>query len=294
MSRYMNPFTDFGFKRLFGEEANKELLIDFLNALLEGEQVIRDLTYLKNEQLGDAARNRRAVFDIYCENERGEKFIVEMQKMRQEFFKDRTVFYSAFPIREQSIRDSYWDFNMRAVYTIGLLNFRLDDSPAYRHDVKLVDLGTGEVFFDKLTYIYLEMPKFKLEEAELATRVEKWMYALNNLFKLNDMPEGLREEIFERFFREAEIAQFSQQDQLTYQDSLKQHWDWNGVLNTAKKEGLAEGRAEGRAEGLEAGQRQEKLETIRRCLAMGMVPQAIAGVTGMDAKEIEGLMEELE
>ena len=89
--KYVNPFTDYGFKRLFGEEVNKELLIDFLNELLHKEQgKIKKLTYLKNEKLGVSELDRRAIFDLYCENEKGEKFIVELQKTKQKFFKDRT------------------------------------------------------------------------------------------------------------------------------------------------------------------------------------------------------------
>ena len=91
--KYINPFTDYGFKKLFGEEPNKDLLLDFLNQLLKGEQgEIKDLTYLKTEQLGDSDVDRKAIFDLYCENEKGEKFIVELQKSKQNFFKDRTVY----------------------------------------------------------------------------------------------------------------------------------------------------------------------------------------------------------
>ena len=78
--RYINPYTDFGFKKLFGTELNKDLLVSFLNALLQGREKIRDITYLNSEHLGVQEADRRAVFDVYCENERGEKFLVEMQK----------------------------------------------------------------------------------------------------------------------------------------------------------------------------------------------------------------------
>ena len=100
--KYINPHTDFGFKRLFGSEFNKELLISFLNAMFHGEQNVQGVTYLNSEQLGDRVDARRAIFDVYCENDKGEKFIVEMQNVYQEFFKDRTIYYSTFPIREQS------------------------------------------------------------------------------------------------------------------------------------------------------------------------------------------------
>lgn len=99
--RYINPYTDFGFKMLFGTEMNKELLISFINSLLSGKEVIRDLTYLNTEHLGTSEADRRAVFDVYCENERGEKILIEMQRGEQQFFKDRSLYYATFPIREQ-------------------------------------------------------------------------------------------------------------------------------------------------------------------------------------------------
>ena len=101
-SKYINPFTDFGFKRLFGEEGNKDLLIDFLNELVLPIHRIVDLTFKNVERLAEIKEHRKAVHDIFCTNQKGEKFIIEMQKAYQKFFKDRMIFYSTFPIREQA------------------------------------------------------------------------------------------------------------------------------------------------------------------------------------------------
>ena len=101
-AKFINPFTDFGFKKIFGEEASKPLLLDFLNSLLPESDKIVDLTFKNNEQLGETDANRRAVYDIYCENEKGEKFIVELQKAKQNYFRERTLYYATFPIREQA------------------------------------------------------------------------------------------------------------------------------------------------------------------------------------------------
>jgi predicted transposase/invertase (TIGR01784 family) len=92
--KYINPFTDFGFKKLLGSEFNKDLLIDFLNQVLGDREQIKDLTYLNTEKLGKTASDRKAVFDLYCENEKGNKFIIELQNVSQQYFKDRSVFYS--------------------------------------------------------------------------------------------------------------------------------------------------------------------------------------------------------
>ena len=111
--RYISLLTDFGFKRIFGTDPNKELLINFLNSLFDGEEVIKDVKYLNSENVGDVYTERKAIFDVYCENEKGEKFIVEMQNAYQTYFKDRSLFYSTFPIREQAPKGSDWNFCLK-------------------------------------------------------------------------------------------------------------------------------------------------------------------------------------
>lgn len=91
-AKYLNPFTDFGFKKIFGEEASKPLLLDFLNALLPERNQIVDLSFKNTEQLSQTEADRKAIYDIYCENESGEKFIVELQKAKQNYFKERTIY----------------------------------------------------------------------------------------------------------------------------------------------------------------------------------------------------------
>lgn len=239
--KYINPFTDYGFKKLFGEEPNKDLLLDFLNELLKDEQgQIKDLTYLKTEQLGTSDVDRKAIFDLYCENEKGEKFIVELQKSKQNFFKDRTVYYSTFPIREQAKRAD-WDYELKAVYTIAILDFVFDSSnnepDKFRYDVKLTDIETKKVFYDKLTFIYLEMPKFNKTVDQLETRFDKWLFILRNLNRIDRVPEKLREQIFEKLFETAEIAKFTQEQIRSYEDSLKYYRDLKNSLDTARTEG---------------------------------------------------------
>ncbi len=245
VEKYVNPFTDYGFKRLFGEEPNKDLLLDFLNELLHEEQGrIVSLTYLKSEHLGTTELDRKAIFDLYCENEKGEKFIVELQKTKQKFFKDRTLYYSTFPIREQAKRAD-WMYELKAVYTIAILDFVFDedrDKPdKYRYDVKLSDIDTKKVFYDKLTFIYLEMPKFNKTLEQLESRFDKWLYVIRNLNRLDRIPDKLRERIFEKLFETAEIAKFTQEQVRSYEDSLKYYRDLKASLATRYEEGREEG-----------------------------------------------------
>ena len=288
--RYVNFYTDFAFKKLFGTEANKELLVSFLNAMFNGEETICDLRYLNVEHLGRTLADRKAVFDVYCENAKGEKFLIEMQKAEQEYFKDRSIFYSTFPIQEQAHKGP-WDFRLAKVYTIGILNFTIDDTdPDYmHHEVKLMDTRTHEVFYDKLCYIYLEMPKFRKTEQELATPLDKWLYAIKNLATLMEQPEALQGAVFERLFRQAEIAQFTPQEAYDYRESQKDFWDLYSVTETAERKGREEGKAEGLAEGLEKGLAEGILETARNFKALGIDTATIAKATGLTTEEIERL-----
>ena len=113
--RYISLLTDFGFKRIFGSAPNKDLLICFLNSLFKGRQVVKDVKYLNPEHVGDVYTDRKAIFDVYCEGENGEKFIVEMQNAYQTYFKDRALFYSTFPIREQAPKGNEWDFKLNHI-----------------------------------------------------------------------------------------------------------------------------------------------------------------------------------
>ena len=184
--RYISLLTDFGFKRIFGTAINKDLLICFLNSLFDGKQVVKDVSYLNPEHVGDVYTDRKAIFDVYCEGENGEKFIVEMQNAYQTYFKDRSLFYSTFPIREQAPKGKDWDFKLNYVYTVALLNFDMNEEAfekeKIRHSVQLCDTATHKVFYDKLELIYVEIAKFNKSLEELETLYDKWLYALKNLY----------------------------------------------------------------------------------------------------------------
>lgn len=283
--RYINPFTDYGFKKLFGEEPNKDLLLDFLNVLLKEEQgEIKDLTYLKSEHLGTGELDRKAIFDLYCENEKAEKFIVELQKAKQNFFKDRTVYYSTFPIREQAKRAG-WNYELKAVYTIAILDFVFDedknDRGKFRYDIKLSDIDTKEVFYDKLTFIYLEMPKFNKALEELETRFDKWLYVIRNLNRLDKVPDKLREHIFDKLFETAEIARFTPDQVRSYEDSLKYYRDIKNSLDTAREEGLLEG--------IEKGVEEGKIEVAAEMIKENEPLEKIIRFTGLSREQIEKL-----
>lgn len=286
--KYINPFTDFGFKKIFGSEPNKALLIDFLNeVVLPRQRTIVELSYHKNEQVGRTEFDRKAIFDLYCIGKNDERFIVEMPKAKQNYFKDRSVFYATFPIQEQASRGE-WDYKLAEVFTVGVLDFvfgeekieKAKKKPSnhipkddvthttpnllpstqkeVRHVVQLKD-QRNQVFYDKLTFIYLEMPNFTKKLDELETHYDKWLYVLKNLSTLSNRPDILQEEIFEQLFEIAEIAKFSPTERDQYEESLKNYRDLKNVIDTAFGEGKIEGKLEGKIEGIIKALKRGKL-----------------------------------
>jgi hypothetical protein len=237
--RYINPFTDFGFKKIFGSEVNKDLLIAFLNTLLPPEAgTVSDLSFLPNEQVGRSEYGRRAIFDLYCENEKDEKFIEEMQRAKQNYFKDRSIFYATFPVQQQAQRGS-WNFCLKAVYMVG---------------------------------IYLELPKFTKTIEELVTDFDKWCFLLRHLSELTDRPASLQEKFFRKVFELADIAKYSTVEAAAYEESLKVYRDLKNVVDTAFDEGKAEGTQQ---KAIEVAKRLKDagvdIETIARCTGLPVI-----------------------
>ena len=279
--RYISLLTDFGFKRIFGTKPNKDLLINFLNSLFDGFQVIKDVKYLNSEHVGDVFAERKAIFDVYCENERGEKFIVEMQNAYQKYFKDRSLFYSTFPIREQAPKGAEWNFQLEHVYTVALLNFDLEeeafDKNDINHDVGLLDKKTLKVFNDKLSFKYVEIAKFNKTEDELVTLYDKWLYVLKNLSRLDERPAALKEKVFTKLFEEAEIAKFTPTELKEYEDSLKAYRDVKNSIDTALEKGREEGK------------NSMAIQIAKKMLDAGMDIETVMQITDLSKSEIEKL-----
>ncbi|MCD8385874.1 MAG: Rpn family recombination-promoting nuclease/putative transposase [Bacteroidales bacterium] len=239
--KYINPFTEFGFKRLFGTEANKDILIHFLNTIIEEEEPIVDVTYMNPEKLGLRPQDRRAIFDIYCTTKTGH-FIVEMQNARQEYFIHRCIYYTAMAISDAAKKGD-WDFKLPHIYTIAILNFEApeyDNDPAFKHVSRLCDTTTLKVVSKTPTLIFLEMKKFEKDIDQLETLTDKWMYVIKNLYLLDSYPTRLKEAIFQKLFEEAKISAFTDAERWEYEDSLKVLRDNVNIVNTAVNEGRKE------------------------------------------------------
>ncbi|MDA8031465.1 MAG: Rpn family recombination-promoting nuclease/putative transposase, partial [Alphaproteobacteria bacterium] len=196
-------------------------------------------------------------------------FIIELQKTKQKFFKDRSLYYSTFPIVEQAEK-SEWDYKLQPVYLVAILDFVFDedknDSNRFLYKVKLTDLETCKVFYEKLTFVYIEMPKYKKKLEESKDQFERWLWLINHLNKIEEIPAELKQPVFQKLFEEAEIAKFSRQEQLDYENSLKIYRDSNNSLGTA------------RAEGFQEGMDRKEREIISKLKARGMSADEISEI----------------
>lgn len=245
MSRYIEPTTDFGFKKLFGEERSKNVLKSFLFHILELEAPIVDISFLTQEQLPPSRYERVGIYDVYCIDEKENRFIVEMQKVKQIYFKDRALYYSTFPISQQAEKGG-WNYRLNPVYCIGVLDFEFTEDERYLHRIQLSDIETYEIFYDKLTFVFIELPKFTKKLSDLRNYADKWIYFLKHLSELNEIPPDLSDEAeINEAFRIAEIAAFTGTERYQYEDSLKRLRDEYSNLQTARVEGRNEGITEG-------------------------------------------------
>lgn len=244
MGKFINPFTDFGFKKIFGQEISKDLLIDFLNDLLVGERVITDLTFLNNEQLPELKDERGVIYDIYCVTDTGEKIIVEMQNKSQVYFKERALYYLSKAILRQGEVGHEWKFDIKAVYGVFFMNFILADNVQLRTDVILVDRETGKLFSDKLRPIFIALPQFNKDETECQNDFERWIYILKNMETLKRMPFKARKAVFKKLEDIADVSSLSREDRERYENSVDAYRTNLCVMDAAKLEGREEGREE--------------------------------------------------
>ena len=312
--RYLNPFVDYGFKKLFGTEENKDLLISFLNALIGVENPIQDLQYKNVERIGDLVGTRTNYFDVYCQTASGEEIIVEMQNSWQPFFKDRTIYYAAKPIHDQGKkgiqeaidaqnkedqeadatgkkRNKSWNFRLKNVYVVAMMNFKLPKKEyaedSFLHKIQLMDVEDFHVFYDKLTLIYVELPKIDRMKLDLSTPLGRWFHALNSLYYYDRKPQELNESVFDKLFHQAELAQLTPDQDLAYERSMKVYLDTINQIEGGRILGHQEGLAEGKELGLAEGEAKAKKETARKMKAMGLDVETIVEVTGLSLSEVE-------
>jgi predicted transposase/invertase (TIGR01784 family) len=288
--KYIDPLVDFAFKKIFGSEPNKDLLIAFLNEVFRGRKHIIDLVYNKNEHHGDIKDEGAAIFDLLCTGDNGEQFLIEVQRGRQGNFKERALFYTSRLISDQAPRGrrSVWAYNLTEVYLVALLEdftLQISDGKEYLHDICLCNRETGEIFYDKLGYTYIELRKFVKADSELETDLDKWLYILKNMNRMDKIPAYLRKPIFEKLFSIAEYTNLTKEEKTMYDSSMKYKWDNKNVLDYALKEGMEKGMEKG----IEKGKFEKAVAIAREMKKDGLPLIQISKFTELSIEEIEKL-----
>ena len=294
-AKFIDPLSDWGFKKLFGTEANKEILLEFLRDLFPDKR-IEEIAYLNNENQGLSESDRKSVFDVVCRTVAGDRFIVEVQKKDQRYFMERSLYYSTFPVQEQGLRGD-WDFRLTPVYMVGILNFALKHdcpggtaaenggNPKLIHRYDLRERETGELMTDNLHFVFIEVGAFDRKEEELESVMDKWMFVLKNMARLLDRPKALQERIFRKLFEAAQIAAMPHDEQVLYRDNMMTENDYRNCIDFAREEGHASGFAEGRSEG-----KTEGIASVAKSMkAKGYSIADIMDVSGLSQKEVEDL-----
>ena len=281
MGKFINPFTDFGFHRIFGQEVHKELLIDFLNQLLKDERHIIDITFLNPIQQPETIEDRGVIFDIHCRDDKGGWFVVEMQNGAQPYFYDRGIYYLSRAISNQGEKGKDWKFSLCPVYGIFLLNYKMGINSKFRTDVILADRDTGRMFSDKIRQVYLELPWFTKEPDDCETDFERWLYLLKHMDTLERMPFKARKAVFDKLLEVADVANLSKDERILYDEALKRYRDYKNTIDYAEEKGVEKGNKIGKTE--------EQRLIAANLKKRGVNTEMIAQCTGLSIEEIDNL-----
>ena len=306
--KYIDLMVDWSFKKIFGTEVNKDILIEFLKVIFP-QYAISDITYVPTEQLGIMEDDRKAIFDVLCRTVDGKTFLVEMQRGYQKHFFERALFYTSFPIMKQGKKalaeeargNRPWDFSLDGVFFLGILNFKYEDDEMTEHRYRLMEATSKKLMTDKLEFVFVEVEKFDKGEDELETDLDKWLYLLKNMSNLLERPERLRDRIFTKLFDVAELAQLDDKDRTNYIKAMNTERDTYNQIEYARetgreeglkeghKKGHKEGKEEGIKEGREEGAKQKSFDIAKRMLEKGIAMETISELTGLTEKEISEL-----
>lgn len=224
--KFINPFTDYGFKKIFGREVCKDLLLSFLNALLEGERVITDIAFGNKERLGGGKGGRSMIYDIFCQTQTGERIIVEMQNRGQVNFFDRMLFYASRAISEQGERGDEWDYGISAVYAVAFMNFTVKGDEKVRTDYKLTDCDDSKRHNNKLHLTFIQLPRYANDDPEqCASTFDKWIYVLKHMETMERMPYAAQDAVFQRLEAIASVDAMPPRERRKYEAALKAYRD---------------------------------------------------------------------
>ncbi len=279
-AKYIDLMVDWSFKRVFGTEVNKDILIEFLKVVFP-QFAITDITYIPTEQLGIMEDDRKAIFDVLCKTEDGKTFLVEMQRGAQKHFFERALYYTSFPImkqgkiaiaKEKEEGAKPWNFSLDGVFFLGILDFEYEQDEMTEHRYQLLETKTLKQMTDKLEFVFVEVAKFNKREDELKTDLDKWLYLLKNMSTLLERPAALRDRIFGRLFDVAEYARLDDEERKNYVEAMNTARDTYNVITYALE--------------------KRTYEIAQRMIEKGLDVDTIADLTGLTKEEVAKLAEQ--
>ena len=269
---FADPKTDFVFKRIFGVDTRKPLLIALLNHLLEldGERRILDVQHLSGDQHVDVAELKLSIVDVKCTDASGRRFVVEMQVLEVEGFEKRVV-YNASKAYVMQLRTADEYPALCDVVGVTICNFNLwpDKDAGGKHKVPMLsrwrmqEQHSGEKGLPQVQYAFLELPKYGAGAAP-ETLIDRWAYFFREAKNLEVIPPVLSEAPFKDALEVARTATFSAEEWEAYERAKMAEQDARGALTVARQEGHKSGLAEGRKSGVVAGKRDALLRLLGR------------------------------
>lgn len=283
MQKYLDPKNDVAFKRLFGTEKNKEILVNFLNDVLNRSSVIEDVEFLPTINIPESYEQRVSIVDVMCRDTLGVKFIIEMQVVSTPEYLKRAQYYASRAYIGQRAKSvAYRD--LKEVIFLAICNKSiLADHQDYISYHVMLEQNTHKQYLKDFSYTFIELDKFNKPVEELDSQLDKWIYFFKHAEDSDRFPEELREDAhINQALDEMKAFNWSEEEILAYEHVEYEHYSYIGNMEQSK----LESELKGKQEGLLEGERKGKLEVAKQLKAMGLDNAQIAAATGLTIEDI--------
>ena len=295
VQRYVDILTNGGFKALFGDVNNKDVVISILNVLLPEHRQIAYIDYLPTEVQGPVVdQSKEFHYDFMCRDESGTFFIVELQKYWEDDWFKRCVSYASRAYDRQNRRGQNYD--VPPVYLIGLMDIEVGHPDVdfwkdrYVSEYTFREKESHDLLAETIVIIFAEMAHFDKRAEECVTETDRMLYVLKFIGRMMEQPAWLQNEVYTRIFSACEIAGFPEDKRIKYEQEMNDEKRLRSEYNTARRMGLEEGREkgreEGRKEGREEGREEARLESALKFKQLGVAAEIIAEATGLSVEEV--------
>ena len=287
--KYADLLNDDVFKLVFGRESTKDVMIEFLNQVIP-DRTISDLEFIDKEMHPVVRDSKGSVYDMFCKTDDGSRIIVEVQRRKQPFYPERALYYSTFQIQRQ-VETGAEEYDFLPVYVVNILDFtmnRYSDCSKVKTTYRLYEEDTHSLLTDRVTSIFIELPKFTKEIDDLDGNILEGMYfCLKNMTSLKERPEVLGHKVFKKIFEVSELLEMEEEIRKKVIHSMTTERDLRNQMAYARKEAIEEGHAEGWAKGQAEGRAEGRAEVVNKMLAAGIPAPIIADALGITVEECE-------